>query len=412
VTDVPQVIRHAPTRAITSGLPHFFGYYDKTPWNADDTLLLAGEADFQDRPPTARDVLRLGIVDPSSASGTFEPIAETRAWSWQQGAMAQWLPNGDVIFNDRDHDGTVRAVVLNLSSGVRRELERGIYAVSPTGREAMSLNFHRIQTTRPGYGYPPAETLPPPRWAPDNDGIWRVDLDRGTAELVLSLAELQAFESDPRAREAVNYINHAVYNTDGSRLCFFHLWNTPYWLYEHTLRWCTIAPDGTELRILDPYSLASHFAWRNGHEIIGWAFWAHDHRDPLTPYERWYEHTDPRGPVRGAYWLLDDHTGTAHVVAPGVLPHDGHMSWSPNQQWLLTDEYAILPGNDGWTPLLLYDIANGQRYEIGRFREPLEGELRCDLHPRWNRTGTRICVDSAHDGTRQMYLIDVTDIVH
>ncbi|MGO9874668.1 MAG: hypothetical protein ACLPVY_12805 [Acidimicrobiia bacterium] len=178
------------------------------------------------------------------------------------------------------------------------------------------------------------------------------------------------------------------------------------------MRWCTVAPDGTRLHVLDPYSLASHFAWRNEHEIIGWAFWAHDHRHPLTPYEQWYEHTDPRGPVRGAYWLLDDHAGTADVVAPGILPHDGHMSWSPNRQWLLTDEYATLPGNDGWTPLLLYGIASGQRYEIGRFREPLEGELRCDLHARWNRTGTQICVDSAHDGTRQMYLLDVTDIVH
>lgn len=406
---IDQVVQHAPTRAVTAGKPHFFGYYDKTPWNTDDTLLLGAEADFQDRPPTARDSLRLGIVDPVRT--TFEPFAETRAWSWQQGAMLQWLPNGDVVFNDRDRDGIVRGVVLNLSTGARRELDRAVYAVSPTGRDAVSLNFHRIQTTRPGYGYPPAEALPPDRWAPDDDGIWRVDLDRGTTELVLSLAELAAHDPDPRAHGAPNYINHAVYNTNGSRLCFFHIWNTPYWIYEHTLRWCTMAPDGRELAVLDPYSLASHFAWRDDHEIIGWAFWAHDNRQPLSPNERWYEYTDPRGPVRGAYWLLDDRTGDAQLVAPGILPHDGHMSWSPDRRWLLTDEYAILPGNDGWTPLLLYDTSIGQRYEIGRFREPLDGELRCDLHARWNRAGTQVCVDSAHDGTRQMYVVDVTDIV-
>jgi hypothetical protein len=163
--------------------------------------------------------------------------------------------------------------------------------------------------------------------------------------------------------------------------------------------------------MLDPYSLASHFAWRNDHEIIGWAFWAHDGREPLTAYEQWYEHNDPRGRVRGAYWLLDDQADDAQLVAAGVLPHDGHMSWSPDGRWLLTDEYAVLPGNDGWSPLLLYDFVAGRRIEIGRFREPLAGELRCDLHARWNRAGTQVCVDSAHDGTRQMYIVDVADIV-
>jgi hypothetical protein len=408
VKDIIQSVRPAAARAVTHGKPHFFGYYDKTPWSADERVLLAGETDFQDRPPTENDTLRLGIVDPERA--VFDDFAQTRAWSWQQGTMLQWLPTGEVVFNDRDTEGVVRGVVLNLSTGSRRELERSVYAVSPNGRDAVGLNFHRIQTTRPGYGYPTGELLPPPRWAPNDDGIWRIDLRTGRSDLILSLAELLDFDCDERARESVNYINHAVFNTDGSRLCFFHLWNTPYWLYEHTLRWCTMAPDGTDLRVLDPYSLASHFAWRNQHEILGWAFWAHDRHVFTTPYEKWYEHQDPRGPVRGAYWLLDDRNHDATLFAPGLLPHDGHMSWSPNGTWLVTDEYSVLPGNDGWTPLLLYDVENARRYEIGRFREPLGDELRCDLHARWNRTGTHICVDSAHDGTRQLYVIDVSDI--
>jgi hypothetical protein len=409
VTDIEQAVVAAPTRAITKGKPHFFGYYDKTPWSADGQLVLACEADFQDRPPTPTDALRLGVID--TATNTFDDFAQTTAWSWQQGTMLQWLPTGEVAFNDRDADGIVRGVVLDLSTGARRQLERGIYAVSPNGRDAVGLNFHRIQSTRPGYGYPPAEALPPERWAPDDDGMWHIDLLTGESRLVLSLEALQAFDGDERARGNVNYINHAVFNTDGSRLCFFHLWKTPYWLYEHTLRWCTMAPDGSDLRVLDPYSLASHFAWRSPHEIVGWAFWAHDSHEFTTKYERWYEHDDPRGRVRGAYWLLDDRTGEATVFAPGVLPNDGHMSWSPDGRWLVTDEYANLPGNEGVAPLLLYDIDNNRRYEIARFREPLVDELRCDLHARWNRSGTQICVDSAHDGTRQMYVVDVADIV-
>jgi hypothetical protein len=409
VKGIDQTVAHAPVRAVTSGKPHFFGYYDKTPWSPDEQLLLAGEADFQDRPPTENDVLRLGVVDPEHA--TFDAFAQTRAWSWQQGAMLQWLPSGEVVFNDRDDDGIVRGVVLDLSTGARRELERGVYSISSNGRDAIGLNFHRIQTTRPGYGYPPGDRLPRERWAPEDDGIWHIDLVTGASVLVLSLAALQAFECDDRSRDNANYVNHAVFNTDGSRLCFFHLWNSPYWVYQHTMRWCTMGPDGRDLRVLDRYSLASHFAWRNPHEILGWAFWAHDGRAFTTPYERWYEYEDPSGPVRGAYWLLNDQTGEATVFAPGLLPHDGHLSWSPNGRWLVTDEYSILPGNDGWSPLLLYDVDNARRYEIGRFREPLADELRCDLHARWSRNGNQICFDSADDGTRQVYVVDVSHIV-
>jgi hypothetical protein len=41
----------------------------------------------------------------------------------------------------------------------------------------------------------------------------------------------------------------------------------------------------------------------------------------------------------------------------------------------------------------------------------LDNEIRCDLHPRWHPTKPLVCVDSAHDGTRQMYKIDVSEVV-
>jgi hypothetical protein len=56
---------------------------------------------------------------------------------------------------------------------------------------------------------------------------------------------------------------------------------------------------------------------------------------------------------------------------------------------------------------------DGTLVTIGRFYSPpgLAEDIRCDLHPRWNRDGTQVCVDSAHEGERQMYVIDVSDLV-
>jgi hypothetical protein len=54
-----------------------------------------------------------------------------------------------------------------------------------------------------------------------------------------------------------------------------------------------------------------------------------------------------------------------------------------------------------------------RRIELGRFYAPPEatGQVRCDLHPRWNRDGTQVCIDSTHEGSRQMYVLDVRAVV-
>jgi hypothetical protein len=52
------------------------------------------------------------------------------------------------------------------------------------------------------------------------------------------------------------------------------------------------------------------------------------------------------------------------------------------------------------------------RYDIGEFYAPpdLKKENRCDLHPRWNRDGRAVCIDSVHEDARRMYVIDVAQI--
>ena len=37
------------------------------------------------------------------------------------------------------------------------------------------------------------------------------------------------------------------------------------------------------------------------------------------------------------------------------------------------------------------------------------GERGCDLHPRWAQNSSIITFDSVHEGTRQIYALDVSD---
>ncbi|MBI3971026.1 MAG: hypothetical protein HY332_07025 [Chloroflexi bacterium] len=95
-------------------------------------------------------------------------------------------------------------------------------------------------------------------------------------------------------------------------------------------------------------------------------------------------------------------------MGQGVLTEDGHCSYSPDGNWLLTDTY---PRRKPYRTLILSDLRTGRRIDVGRFLSPPEitGEIRCDLHPRWSQDGTLVCFDSVHEGSRQLHVVDVSE---
>ena len=76
----------------------------------------------------------------------------------------------------------------------------------------------------------------------------------------------------------------------------------------------------------------------------------------------------------------------------------------------MTDTY---PDKEGYRKLMVYNVDIDELILLGRFYSlpELKGEIRCDLHPRWSRDGKQICIDSTHEGDRQMYVLDISEIV-
>jgi hypothetical protein len=119
------------------------------------------------------------------------------------------------------------------------------------------------------------------------------------------------------------------------------------------------------------------------------------------------------GPHDGAihYHLYNDVTGAVQVVGEGVLTENGHMTYSRNGRWILSDTYP-----DKLTDkriLFLFETHTGTQHDLGDYYTPadLGKHNRCDLHPRWSRDNRHICFDSVHEGSRQLYLLDVSDLV-
>lgn len=392
--------RAAEVRPLTHGPKHhFFGYYDKSPWNKSGCYILAHEADFNDRPPRADDRVVVGVVDTSQRE-RFEPLAYSLAWNWQQGAMLQWHP-GDpektVVYNDR-REGRLVGVVRHLEQGELSVYERPLYALLPDGRTAFSLNFARLAQHRPGYGY---AGVSDPHWeerAPDQDGVWHVDLFSGRSQLIVSLAQLAAQNPKPSMRGAWHYVNHVQPSHTGARIAFFHIWHHDPKRWE--VRLYTCRPDGSELTCLLDTGFISHYDWYDDERLLVWA-------------------NRPDGPARfllvshqpDLEYPLNDSRGSYRLFCADTLTEDGHCSFSPDREWVLNDTY---PDSYDMRTLMLIGHKSGQRIDIARLKAPKArwwGEIRCDLHPRWSRDGRSVCIDSVHDGTRQMYLIDVERIV-
>ena len=141
-------------RAVTKGpRGHFLAnYFAINAWSPDNRYLLTLETDIKDKLPDGAPCT-LGLVD-LEAGNRFIPVMETRAWNFQEAAMAHWLPDEKDTFVVNDmRDGRFCAVVRNWKSGKERVYPFPVSAVSEDGTWALSINYARLFLTRPDYGY-------------------------------------------------------------------------------------------------------------------------------------------------------------------------------------------------------------------------------------------------------------------
>ena len=379
-----------PVARITPDWPyHFFGYYDKSPWDASGRYLLAKRVAFMRRPPTPEDMAVIGLID-LQEDNRWRPLADTTAWYWQQGCMLQWLPSAPdrkIIYNTRTSAGFGSAI-LDIETGERRDLPRPIYALTPDGRSAVTLNFSRVHRTRPGYGYVGVTDPWEGDLAPKEDGLYCMDLDTGESRLIVSLTQMAAYDPEPTMAGAEHWFNHLQFNTAGTRFLFLHRWKQPGGAWRRT-RMFTANPDGSDIVFLGREGMVSHFDWRDESHILAWSTYGGENR----------------------YHLYEDRSDRVDIVGEDVFDQDGHCSYSPDRQWVLTDTYPSRDRSE--RTLIVYHPETNRRIDIGRFyaAPDITGEIRCDLHPRWSRDGRQVCFDSIHEGGRQMYVADVSGIV-
>ena len=363
-----------------SSKEHFFGYYDKSPWCSSGRYVLALEVRCASRNPKINEEAAIGIID-TGDNYRFKVIGRTKTWNLQQGCMLQWLgPDFEsrIIYNDVIN-GRYAAVVYNIKTAETMVLGKPIYTVSRDGRRALSLNFSRLHMLRPGYGYSNLKDETAGEKIPSGDGIWIMDIERNRTRLLLSLKDAAGIDPDPSMESGYHWFNHLEFNPEGERFSFLHRWNVESKRYS---RLFTSDLDGKRIYCLADDQLVSHCCWKNNRQLLSWA---------------------RVGRKGDHYYLFTDLNKKYTIIGEENLAEDGHPSYSPDGRYILTDTY---PDKSRMRRLIIYDTYNNRKYELGRYFAPFkyDFEYRCDLHPRWSRDGKMICFDSAHEGSRQMYI--------
>lgn len=380
----PKIKSDGDIMAVTpnDGMEYFFGYYDKSPWDASDRYMLclrAKDTSSDVAPNEAADILLFDTKDNNS----YKVLGKTYSWNVQQGCMLQWLGpdyRDNIIYNDF-RKGQYCSVILNIKTNQERVIDMPVYSVSQDGKFALTLNFSRLHRLRKGYGYSnlPEETQN--EKCPSTTCLWHINLENGKVSPLMKYTDFANFEPRPEMKDAEHKVNHIMINPSGDRFMILHRWFDGSRKYT---RLVTVKIDGTEMFNLSDDNMTSHCYWKNNTEVLAFA----------------------RKNAKGnGYYLMRDRTKNYQLLWT-QLTSDGHPSYSPDGSKVATDTYP-----NRARVATVYCLNGDKISELAKVFAPFkyDNEVRCDLHPRWNRAGDKICFDSVFKGQRGLYVVNVKE---
>jgi Tol biopolymer transport system component len=402
---LPRYTKHDPKVPVWCVTPKegrvFHRFFDTSPISPSGRYVALTRIPHEDRLPRPGDVAQVVLVDLETAEERV--VAETRGWDTQLGAQAQWgADDTQLFFNDVDPaTWTAFGIVMDPLAGTFRRMEGTVYMVSRDGKWAASPCLLRTSRTQAGYGViVPPERVPLNKGAADDDGVYLTDVATGRCELLVSFAEIVKAALDPREYpRGAFYGAHVKWTPKGERLMLVLRWLSDAGKRKNNV--ITMKADGTDIRVAIPAS-----QWgKGGH-----------HPDWCPDGEHVMMNLKLDGKTLRLVRARYDGSGL-EPMTEAVLG-SGHPSLHPNGRHVVTDSYPRekVAFGDGTVPVRLIDIEAGTATNLVRIRTvpPWSGpknELRVDPHPAWGRDYRLVAFNACPDGTRRVYVADLSGVV-
>lgn len=345
----------------------FFGYYDISPYNLMDEVLLYHKK-------SEEKIVNICTYDLHEKHENC--IAESKAWNWQQGSRLRWYNENSISFNDYKDEKYINRII-NIETREEREIEYPLYDISPDRKLGLTLNFERLGYLRPGYGYRCKEIDP---ISFGNQGIDIVSLDDNKVIYSIELSEIHKLLTSNVPLDKC-YVNHLSFSPDSTSFLFFFIEIIDGY---HKASLVVYEIQTSRFTVLEKSMKVSHYVWSDNETILCSAY--------STPNDC-------------KYYSYDVSHGKKEIVLPELLSVDGHPSYLDDNV-ILTDTY---PDSNGYQRLYTVDIKNRQEQNLLRIYSipVLSGERRTDLHPRINHGKTKICIDVCVKIHRKIYEIEL-----
>ena len=368
---------------------YYFGFHDKSPFSFDECYILANKLEIPLRMPKEGDSLIVGYWNKDFSK--YIEVSKTYAWNYHKGCRLQWIGDNSkqFIFNNIV-DGRLGAAIASVGNKSLRTINYPIDTVSHDGRYATSFSYERLNRYMPGYGYCYHDEPYFEENESDNTGLFLVDIEKNTRELIVSLKNLAEIQPEDTMKDAHHYVTHTEFSPDDERIAFLHRWT-----YEDPdkryTRLITCKLDGTDIQISKTSGMVSHYDWDEKHGILAYC--------------------QVNG-IDGHYVFSDYKMNDPQRVAP-MLNSDGHQSYVPNSECFVTDTY---PDKRRHAKLYLCDIKKGTSELIADLKSPKKFQSpdvythwACDLHPRVSPSGKYVCFDSVHSEERSLCIMKIED---
>ncbi len=389
----------APVTQVTPDGFYVHTYYDVCPFSPSQRYLAATRLPYQDHNAVFGNTAEVCVVD--LREQTIETVYTTRSWGFQTGALLNWGASDRFLYTNDVVGGTAVCVRIDLEGGATKAFAGPLYHIAPDESCVISFPLELLDVTQVGYGVPSRDPRNPaslPPGAAKDQGLWRTDLRTNERKLLVSLGDLAAKIPEPPPREGGTfYLWHSRFNPQGTRIhqilrCVF-----PDGSGGENTTVFTFNPDGSDIRFLptDP-------VWGLGGGHPNW------HGDGIhlirnIPVEK---------KLRFCQWRYD---GSEFRVLSEKLPGGGHPRLEPRGRYLVTDTFPS-QGERQMVRLRWVDLAADAEQVLCTLptldrSDRVDAVLRLDGHPAWSRDFQKIVFQAAPDGTRQLFIADVSKLV-
>ena len=352
-----------------SNYEFFYGYYDHSPEN--DGKLLFHEMQSDEK--------SVKIIVKNTINGEEKVIAQTSAFNWQMGARAIWIDGDIVSYNDFDGEKYVCKWFSLSKNHVIKEFAKPLQDYKG-GNYYLGVNYQRLRSYAKEYAYYCLPEMTKSEYDDyEHDGIWKVDVNTGEINLLLSIAEILKYEHIDRFDKGKHFLNHIMISPNGSSFIFIHRYYVNGVRYDRFMYY-----DFKQLKVLMNERIQSHYCWLDNENIFGYG-----------EYEG-----------KRSFNAINVKTGvvTKHEKLTAKHPRDGHPT--VYEDWIVIDDY---PDLSRMQPFIAYNHKTKEIIWLGEFYHDLKHKEynRCDLHPRFSVDGSKIYIDTIYSGKRELAMLNV-----